>query len=234
MSLQYHLPLPYRETMTAEDFMVTASNREAALWLLKLEPTSWPRHCMILYGPKGCGKTHLLNAWGEKYRARFLSLNDSIVGDLVAGPCPAPALAFDDADRIAVNPDYEEWMQHLFNATKAAEIPLLLTARNPPGVWGLGLKDIDSRLKSCPAIAIKEPDDDLVRGMLVKHFSDRQLMVSADVIDFLVSRLERTGSAISFAIETLDKAALEQKRKITVPFVQHALCLSGETDLLIE
>ncbi|MDD5586866.1 MAG: DnaA/Hda family protein [Alphaproteobacteria bacterium] len=265
MSQQYHLPLPHHEAMTADDFMITASNREAVSWVLEREPASWPAHCLILYGPQGCGKTHLLTVWREKHNARRIKAGEDVVAEILeSGECPSPlegeeaktlacvskslvfagegstlhplpltppsrgegkikALILDNADKIAGNAGHEEWLQHLYNATKAAGMPLLLAASKAPALWGLGLKDIESRLKSCPAIEMKEPDDELMRGMLLKQFGDRQLLVEMDVIDYLVPRLERTGTAVRQTVELLDKKALAKSRKITVPFVREEI-----------
>lgn len=223
MSLQYSLPLPLGETMRAEDFLIAPSNDAAATWLLRLDPSAWPSHCLILYGPHGCGKTHLLSVWKEKHGAYLLSPRDDCVADIVAGSTPWRAFAFEGADRLAGSAQDEEWLQHLYNATKAANAPLLLTALAPPSAWRLALKDIDSRLKSCMAVEVGEPDDGLVRGLLLKQFADRQLLVEPDVIDYLVPRLERTGSAVRAIVRALDQQALAQRRKITVPFAQEVM-----------
>ncbi len=223
MIRQYHLPLPQTDKMTADDFMVTDSNREAAGWLVECAPASWPAHCLILYGPNGCGKTHLLSIWKEKHDARSLGLGEDIMDEIQGGCVLYKGLALDDADRIGGNAAHEEWMQHVYNVTQATRLPLLLTATKAPAEWGMKLKDIESRLKSCPAIALKQPDDMLMRSMLLKQFSDRQLLVEEDVIEYLAQRLERSGCAIRDAVELLDQKALEKKRKITVPFVLEAL-----------
>jgi DnaA regulatory inactivator Hda len=220
---QYHLPLPLREAMSADDFMIADSNREAVTWIVEREPSAWAGHCLILYGPPGCGKTHLLRIWQEKHKARLLELGENVTDEIVGGRAAYKALALDDADRIAGNPEHEEWLQHLYNATQAAHMPLLLTASAPPAQWSLKLKDIESRLKSCPAIELREPNDDLMRGMLMKQFSDRQLLVDTEVIEYLASRLERTGVAVRETVNLLDQAALEAGRKITVPFVQEVI-----------
>jgi chromosomal replication initiation ATPase DnaA len=243
MNRQYPLPLPQHEAMTADNFMITASNREAVAWALERAPSAWSHHCVILYGPPGCGKTHVLTIWTEKTAARKIAAGEDVVGDIVANTvCPPPlgeglgagcvkvapptssqAIALDNADQIAGNRALEEWLQHLYNATQVAKIPLLLTAAKPPANWSLRLKDIESRLKSCPAIEMKEPDDELMRGLLLKLFADRQLLVEMEVIDYLLPRLERTGTAVRKTVSLLDEKALENGRKITVPFISDVL-----------
>ncbi len=223
MIRQYHLPLPQHEAMTAEDFMVTDSNREAVVWLGDRAPSSWTTHCLTLHGPAGSGKTHLLTVWARKHEAVTLVPGADVLDDLVNQARTFHALALDDADRIAGQAEHEEWLQHLYNATKSSGIPLLLTARTAPSGWGLGLKDIASRLKSCLAVELHEPDDDLMRGMLLKQFSDRQLLVETEVVEYLARRLERTAAAIREAVTLLDQTALEQGHKISVPFAQKVL-----------
>lgn len=230
VALQYHLPLPLRAAMLAEDFLVTDSNRDAATWILKLAPSSWPSHCLILFGPRGCGKTHLLTAWTEKHKARRLDIGENALKEIVEGAATHRAFSVDDTDQIAGNAAHEEWLQHLYNATKASGLPLLLTAMTPPAAWGLALPDILSRLKSCAVAEIHQPDDALMRGMLVKQFADRQLLVDMDVIDYLVTRLERTGATIRDTVALLDKRSLEQARNITIPFAQQALLLRPAGD----
>ncbi len=219
MTLQYHLPLPSKETWEAEDFFISDANRAAARWAFETALTDWPSPALILFGAEGVGKTHLLKCWAARVGARQISLGDQSVEAIVAGTLAQP-LALDDADGAAGDPAAEEGLQHLYNAAAAAHCPLLMTARQPPKNWGLGLADILSRLSSCAAVALDDPDDALLRAMLVKQFSDRQLFVEDGVIEYLARRLDRTGAAIRYAVEALDSAALEQRRKISTVLAQ--------------
>ncbi|MGE4351865.1 MAG: DnaA/Hda family protein [Bdellovibrionales bacterium] len=221
---QYHLPLPQAEAMSVEDFLPSSANEEAVRWLLHHEPSEWPSHVLILYGPEGSGKTHLLSIWCDVVGAtRIDPGNRDVLARLVAGESDAKAVALDNVDRFAGDKEVEEWLQHFYNATKAAGIPVLMTARTAPAAWGLTLRDIETRLKSCLSVALKEPDDELMRGLFVKLFRDRQLMVEAGVVEYLAQRVDRTGTAICGVVAALDEASLQQSRKISIPFVQKIL-----------
>ncbi len=222
--LQYHLPLPLREAMGLEDFLLAQPNEEAARWLLQNNPSAWASPALVLWGPEGAGKTHLLSIWAAAFDATKVRVGDhEALGLLAEGSSTDAIFALDAADFVAGQEDLEEWLQHFYNAVAAVKGHLLLTARKPPASWGLRLRDIETRLKSVPSVQLGEPDDDLMRGLLIKLFRDRQLLVEAGVVDFLASRLERTGTAIKKAVKKLDEASLETGRKISIPFVQKIL-----------
>lgn len=223
MTKQYHFSLPLQEAMGLEDFLPSSSNEEGVALLLRREPSTWLSHVLILWGPSGAGKTHLLSIWCERQKAQRVRLGDPILAAIVRGASPALAFALDDADGVVGDSEQEEWLQHFYNATKEAGLPVLMTASHPPVQWGLSLRDIETRLKSCACAALHEPDDALMRGLLVKFFSDRQLMVDAGVVDYLAARLERTTAAVRRVVTQLDEAALGEGRKISIPFVQKVL-----------
>ena len=53
-----------------------------------------------------------------------------------------------------------------------------------------------------------EPDDDLLRRVLVKLFADRQLAVDSAVVDYIVVRMERSLQAANALVDDLDREAL--------------------------
>ncbi|HAX91428.1 MAG TPA: chromosomal replication initiator DnaA [Rhodospirillaceae bacterium] len=227
MTQQYHFTLPQHEAMGLEDFLPSPSNEEAVRWLLQTAPAQWSSHAFVLSGAAGSGKTHLLSIWSAQQGAQRVTLGDPVLAAIVKGKTPAPAFALDNADACAGNPAHEEWLQHFYNATKAANLPVLLTAETPVAQWGLTLRDIETRLKSGAAASLLPPDDELMRGLLLKQFRDRQLLVEAGVVDYLAARLERTSEAVRCGVSLLDEAALAGGRKISIPFAQKILDLSN-------
>ena len=71
------------------------------------------------------------------------------------------ALVLEDCDRAE---GHEQALFHLLNIAREKKCFVLLTARTPPGDWGIKTMDLLSRLRLAPAIEIGEPDDALVRG----------------------------------------------------------------------
>ena len=206
----------------AGDFHVGAANREAAAWI-EAWPR-WPAPGLAVYGPPGCGKSHLLAVWARRAQAAVVearNLRRALPG-LLAG---ARAAAIDGA-----GPGVDERaLLHLYNAIAARRGSLLLSATAPPAEWPVALPDLRSRLRALPAVAIAEPDDDLLAAVLVKLFADRQTAVAPAPIGYLVGRMERSFAAARRTVALLDRAACERRRAVTVPFVREILP-SGEAE----
>ena len=168
-----------------------------------------------MWGPEGCGKSHLAQVFLARTDGRLLTAPDA--NTVAAGD----AYVIEDLDR-AGSLD-EEALFHLFNALKSAEGRILVTARTAPARWSIALADLASRLKGSPAVEITAPDDALLAALLVKHFSDRQLRVDADVVAYMVPRMDRTFQAAAALVAAVDAEALARKRPVTVPLVRKVL-----------
>jgi chromosomal replication initiation ATPase DnaA len=216
MTQQYTLPLPAQEHLGAEDFMVADSNQQAWHWIVKTAPVQWPTHCLMLLGPEGCGKSHLLHIWQTAQHGQPLIPGADILGTLQ----PGQACLLDDADRLAGQPQLEVWMQHLFNDAREAGAFLLLASRLPPKDWGLQLADIRSRLNSVQTVMVNEPDDDLLTALLMKLFADRQLRVDDQAIGYIVRHFPRSAGLIRALVAFIDGQALVEKRDITINFIK--------------
>ncbi len=207
---QLVLDLGHRAALGRESFLVAPSNEAAVAWLDRWP--DWPSPALVVHGPPGCGKTHLLEAWRAKSGASREREPEK------AGNSRIRALALDDAESL---PEHD--LFHLYNIMADRGGHLVLTARQPPVLWKTRLADLRSRLLAAPSAAIGPPDDALLGAVLVKLFSDRQVQVSEDLVLWLLRRLERSFEAARDAVARLDKAAIAEKRPITVPLARTVL-----------
>ena len=118
---------------------------------------------------------------------------------------------------------FEQKLFHIINLAKENNKKLLMTSRKPISEIDLNLEDLKSRLNSILEAKIKEPDDQLMELLLIKIFNDKQLKINPNIIDFLVSRLERSYESINLFIEKIDKFSLEKGKKITIPLINDLL-----------
>ncbi|MDH3236349.1 MAG: DnaA/Hda family protein [Alphaproteobacteria bacterium] len=220
---QLPLDLGHRTALGKADFVVAAGNRDAVAWLDRWP--GWPASALVIYGPAGCGKSHLVAVWRALSGARALSA-DQLIGASLAPLIEAPGhLALDDAETVlAVGSDAAETaLFHLYNASRERGDTMLLTAHTPPARWPLGLADLASRLAALPTIAVAQPDDGLMAAVLAKLFSDRQLAVDDRVIDYLATHMERSFSTARQLVDVLDREALARRRPVTRPLAAELL-----------
>jgi chromosomal replication initiation ATPase DnaA len=193
----------------SEDFLVSASNA-TAFAMLDSWP-AWPAATVILTGPPGAGKSHLATIWARHAEARVIQRGDVIEPDELAR---CPAVVLEDCDR-ATRP--EAALFHLLNLMKESGSWLVMTARDNPDQWGLGTADLLSRLRLSPIVTIGRPDAAMVRAVLIKLFSDRQIRIDEDVVAYAALHLDRSLEAATAFVQAIDDAALSAGRRITRP-----------------
>lgn len=206
-SAQIPFALPVRTSMGEEDFLITPSNH------LAVSQLNTGNHLLLL-GLKGTGKSHLARIWQERRSAIPFNIATTNIGNL-----SNDAIVWEDADLTQWDAKTQATAFHLLNTVKEKQIALLVTATTPPTQWSLTLADLRSRLLALPVSQIEMPDDTLVAGLLLKHFKDRQLRVSEEVLNYIITRIPRDGFVIEQTVKQLDELSLANNRAITVPLV---------------
>jgi chromosomal replication initiation ATPase DnaA len=220
---QFPLPFPHQPAYAAADFLAAPSNQAALTWLDRAD--EWPDRRLAVWGEPGCGKTHLLRLWAGRRGATLLAGPD--LRGLPEQP-GAGGAAIDDADAIAEEPA----LLHLLNAAREARLPVLLAARTAPACWPASLPDLTSRLRAITAVEILPPEDSLLRSLLLRLLSDRQLAVGPGLQSWLLLRLPRSPAALREAVARLDQAALAAGGAVTRTIALAVLAAMGasETD----
>ncbi len=208
-SRQLVLDLPHRTALGRDDFLVTPSNA-AAVAMIDRYP-DWPHYGVVLVGGGGSGKSHLLEVWRQSSGARLVA-----APDLGAEPpdrlLEHGALAIDDAPGSELD---ERALFHLLNFARQTGGHVLFASASDPAHWPVQLPDLASRLRALAVARLDPPDDALLRGVLVKHFADRQVVVDEAVISYLMLRMPRSLDAARAVVAELDRLALAGKTAVT-------------------
>ncbi len=220
---QLTLDFDHRPAFGGEDFLVAPPNSDAVKCLDSWP--NWPSTVLVLFGPAGSGKTHLSQVFQDMSGSCMVKMTDLLEGQPPIYLGESPSAILEDADIISTFADgsLQESMLHLHNVLYESGRHLLLTAKQPPARWGVSLKDLSSRLNIATQVSIGAPDDNLIAAVLVKQFQDRQLKIDDDVIFFLLARMERSFEAARNIVKAMDRLALKEQRKITVPFARKVL-----------
>jgi chromosomal replication initiation ATPase DnaA len=214
---QLALALEHAESFARDDFLSGPSNAQA-LALIDSWP-AWPHRAVMLLGPAGSGKSHLAAAWAQTAGARRVAAHAldhaSVPGALATGALVVEELSAGGFDERA--------LFHLLNLAREEQAFILLTART--AVLNCTIRDLASRLKALPVVAIAPPDDALLRAVLVKLFSDRQVAVEESLITYLATRIERSFAAARAVVARLDAEAMRRQRPLTRAFAAEILRL---------
>ena len=215
---QLVLDLPHQVGEGVADFLPAPCNQAALDAVLRWP--DWPATACLVVGPPASGKSHLGKIWATRSGAVALRGRDLWEpAEPLRRLGAARACLVDEAEDVAD----QTLLFHLYNLLAERRGSLLLTATRPVAGWGLTLADLRSRLLTAWQVAIGVPDDQLLGAILVKQFADRQLRVDAEVVSFLLPRIERSFTAVRELVRMLDRASLRARRPVTMPLARLVL-----------
>lgn len=182
---------------------------------------------LLLEGPGGSGKSHLLLAAchqagtaGRPHRYLSLAAGEAALPGLIEELDAGILLAIDDLDAIADSVPGCEALFHLHNRARDAGSALLYASRRPAADRRWALPDLRSRLGQCLRIALLPQDEAGRREILRRRAWRRGLELDESVLDWLLRRVERDLHTLTALLDRLDAAALAAQRRLTVPFLR--------------
>lgn len=227
MPVQLALAVSLRDDATLTNFHCDASRREVVekISQLVLPGESEP---LLLLGGAASGRSHLLQAACHLAAADnrsccylpFASGDERITPQIFDGLESVDVLALDDIDRVAGRPEWEEALFHLFNRCRETGTALLMSVSVPPLKAGFMLNDLASRLAGCALCVLNPPDDEALEAILQLRAKNRGMLLDAGICRYIVHRAPRHLGSLIDMLEALDKASLQKRRKITIPFVR--------------
>ena len=191
---QIALPLDWPATEGDARFIVSEANRVAFDHFRQW--SLWPVKATILTGPRRSGRTLLGRSFVERVGGRL----------------------FDDAEQRD-----EEDLFHAWNHAQDSGHPLVMVAERAPPAWSPQLPDLRTRLAVTPVVSLSHPDDALFPALIQLHFADRGLHVPADALRFMSERLHRDYWTAERAVEAIDRFAIAERARLSVPTIRRAL-----------
>ena len=214
-----------RNYMGREDFMVSACNRQA-FEMLDAWP-DWVSFGLLIYGPKGCGKSHLAHLFIDKVKQSSPKpLKSLIIEASQINSRNVKRLAEENKCIVIENlcrGNNEEALFHLFNMFNEPGRYMLLTSEKAANNLHFALPDLQTRLNSLPSIAISEPDDMMLMMLIVKLFNDRQIIIGEDILTYIVNNAERSFAYIRDLVKEIDEVSLAYQSAVNYNVVKKAM-----------
>lgn len=199
---QIALPLDWPQSEGDARFIVSGANRDAFDHFRKW--SIWPVKATVLTGPRRSGRSLLARSFVERVGGRL----------------------FDDAQQRD-----EEQLFHAWNDAQDSGRPLIMVADEVPPAWSPALPDLKTRLAVTPVVRIGHPDDELFAALVQLHFADRGLHIPPDALRFMSERLHRDYWTAERAVEAVDRFAIAERARLSLPTVRRAL---GEAKMIGE
>ena len=198
---QIALPLDWPQSHGESRLIVTDSNREAFDHFRKW--SLWPVKATLLTGPRRSGRNLLARSFAERVQGRV----------------------FDQADRAD-----EEELFHAWNSAQESGRPLVMIVDRVLPDWEIKLPDLRTRIAVTPIARIAEPDDRLFQALIELHFADRGLHIPRDALRFMAERLHRDYLTAERSVEAVDRYAIAERARLSLPTVRRALIDCGMID----
>ena len=198
---QIALPLDWPQSQGESRLVVSDANRDAFEHFRKW--SLWPVRATMLAGPRRSGRSLLARGFVERVGGRLI----------------------DQADRAE-----EEDLFHAWNAAQESGRPLVMIVDRTPPEWEIRLPDLRTRIAVTPVTRIAEPDDRLFQALIQLHFADRGLHIPAEALRFMADRLSRDYWTIERAVEAVDRFAIAERARLSLPTIRKALIDAGMID----
>ena len=216
MSEQLIFNFPFKKNYLKQDFYVSKNNFNAYK-LIESWP-KWPSRLINIFGPPGCGKTHLLNILKSKIQSVIIS-SDNVSDEILNTYKTKECLIIDNYN----NDISEKILYSIINQAYLDNKYLIISSTISIKKFEIKLLDLKSRFSSFIDIGIELPTDDLIRVILTKNFSDKQIQVSQKNIEYILKNIERSYEKINTFSNSIDSLSLTKAQPIKLNLIKKVL-----------
>lgn len=181
---------------------------------------------VYLWGPQGCGKTHLLEAAARlaaKNRGVAYLSAGAIGGELSAAP--GSLVVIDDVEQLSA--DAQVALFRLFNAARMVGLAILLSGATAPLQLALR-EDLRTRIGQSLIFEIKSLSEEEKSAALRRHALLRGMRMDDGLVTYLLRHGRRDLPSLMAVLDGLDRATLERKRHATLPLLREVMQLQLE------
>ena len=208
---------PFSKKYYDQDFFVS-SNNFSAYKLIEDWP-SWPGKWLNIFGSKGSGKTHLAKILEKKIDKIKLIEAKDIKNEIVQELNNLDCLIIDGYNN---NID-EKLLYSILNHSKQLENYILINSIFSIKNLEFDLEDLKSRIRSFLFFGIELPTDDLLKVIISKTLSEKQISINPKLSDFIINNVERSYEKMFKFLRDVDELSLSTGKSININLIKKVL-----------
>ncbi len=213
---QLLLNFEHKQNFKDEDFYVSDSNFYAYK-IINSWP-KWEKKFLNICGEKYSGKTHLANIFLKNFKGIKIN-STSFKNEDFKNLKIYENIVLEDFDKN-IN---ENLIYSFFNFIDQDNKYLIINSSIPISEIDFKLEDLRSRAKNCLVAKINKPDDELIFALILKNFSDRQILIDKKLIDYITKRINRSYGKIYEFIYKINELSLIKKKSIDFKIIKEVL-----------
>ena len=208
---------PFKTEYYKQDFFVS-SNNFSAYKLIESWP-NWSSKWLNIFGASGSGKTHLTKILEKKITSVKLfsskDVDDSVISILENFEC----IIIDDFK----NDIDQKLLYSLLNQSKQLEKYILINSLKPLKNFQFQTNDLKSRINSFLPIGIELPTDDLLKVIIMKSFSDKQVNLEPKLCDYIIKNVDRSYEKMIKFLKDVDELSLSSGKSININLIKKVI-----------
>tara|TARA_A100001015_G_scaffold311148_1_gene413825 strand:- start:536 stop:1216 length:681 start_codon:yes stop_codon:yes gene_type:complete len=214
---QLTFKFPFSKKFYEQDYFVS-SNNFSAFKLIEDWP-NWPGRWLNIFGEKGSGKTHLTKILEKKIKKSKLVEANKIDNKTLEELHKLECLIIDNFE----NNIEESLFYSILNHSKQLDNYVLINSIDPINNINFKLDDLKSRIESFLFIGIELPTDDILRIIIAKNLSDKQISVNPKLTDYIINNVERSYEKMFKFLREVDELSLSTGKSININLIKKVL-----------
>jgi len=231
--MQLFFDFPAKPQYTFANFVICSGNSTALEFVKRVMAPDSGENLLYLHGATGSGKTHLLSAICSDLAGcstgpqlsiiPFEAVTEENFRSVVEQAGGQTHLLLDNLHLLADSSLLRSAVWQLFNDFYESGRKIVATATLPPKELNSLDEHLQSRFMWGLVAKLDISDDESRRMILRKLAADRQIILPAEVSDYLLVHVRRDIPSLAAALEQLKQRSFAVQKKISLKLAREAL-----------
>ncbi len=194
------------------DIVIGAFNKP--LVDLFFKDVDWVSNTIYIYGQRFLGKTFISEIFIRYNNGIKVNIEKLDIVELEYLTNNFSSFLIDNLNPMDSKTEIK--LFHLYNLVISKKKKLIVNSIYSIKDLNIQLQDLKSRMLASNIFYFKDPDEETLRAIFFKMLSDKQLLLTKDVISYIFHRIPRNIQSIVSMVSKVEEFAMSEKKTITI------------------